>query len=109
MSNDKRAEFVEQQLRFRERTEKLFLLLNSGHDGEALAAARALLRHLESAGIDIHRAAKALALAAGTGADVLKAKASRELAAHLLATAGVVAVTGAFIRGANDQASKPSN
>lgn len=79
----KRAAFTEQQIKFRERTEKLFLLLSSGHDGEALAAARALLRHLESAGIDIHRAAKVLALAAGTGADVLKAKASRELAARL--------------------------
>lgn len=69
---------------FQRRTEQLFLFLSSNHDGEVAGAARALLRHLAGAGIDTHRAAKALALAAGTGADVLKAKATRELAERLL-------------------------
>src|SRR5260370_25991644 len=84
MSGDKRAAHIEQQKAFQRRTEKLFVLLSSNHDGEVAAAARALLRHLAGAGIETHRAAKVLALAAGTSADVLKAKATRELAARWL-------------------------
>jgi hypothetical protein len=72
------------QIRFQQRTEKLFLLLGSNHDGEVASAAKALLRHLHGAGIDTHRAAKVLALAAGTGADILKAKSARQLAERLL-------------------------
>jgi len=74
VSKDKRTALAEQQIKFQQRTEKLFLLLSSDQDREVATAARALLRHLDSAGIDMHRAAKALAFAARTGADVLKAK-----------------------------------
>jgi hypothetical protein len=84
MSEDKRGAYAKQQQTFQRRTEKLFMLLSSDHDGEVAAAARALLRHLAGAGIDIHRAAKVLALAASTGVDVLKAKTTRELAERLL-------------------------
>jgi hypothetical protein len=59
-------------------------------------------------GIDTHRAAEVLALAAGTGADVVKAKATRQLAERLLKCESLRSREFAFLRQMSTRRKRPS-
>jgi hypothetical protein len=72
-----------------------------------------LLREIERIikhryGIDTHRAAEVLALAAGTGADVVKAKATRQLAERLLKCESLRSCEFAFLRQMSTRRKRPS-